>query len=386
MSPRAPAVAVAAAYGAQGLGYATVVTVLPEFKARLGIGEMTISLLLLGTCVAAAAGSVLADLLAVRWGSRQALCAGLVMEALALGAVTVVTDFGPFLAAFVLYGVGLGTVDAASNMQGVLVQQRVGASLLGRLYAAYTAAAILGALLVSGCLAGGSAMLPLLVTVFVLITLAVTGIRRFDPSRAAHRARDDAATREPLPWPGIWRVGALVLAAFTIDAAISTWSTVYLADGLRVTAATAPLGYAAYQAAVLAARVAVDSGVRRFGRAPVTLSAIVAGLLGCATVAVVPNLPGAIAGFAAAGLCAGALVPIAFSAAGELRPDRGDEVIARVNLFNYAGVVVGAVTLGLIATGPALGVAFALPAVVLLAVVPLVARGNGARATEFESV
>lgn len=378
--------AVGAAYGAQGLGYATVVTVLPEFKARLGIGEMTISLLLLGTCVAAAAGSVLADLLAVRWGSRQALCAGLVMEALALGAVTVVTDFGPFLAAFVLYGVGLGTVDAASNMQGVLVQQRVGASLLGRLYAAYTAAAILGALLVSGCLAGGSAMLPLLVTVFVLITVAVTGIRRFDPSRAAHRARDDAATREPLPWPGIWRVGALVLAAFTIDAAISTWSTVYLADGLRVTAATAPLGYAAYQAAVLAARVAVDSGVRRFGRAPVTLSAIVAGLLGCATVAVVPNLPGAIAGFAAAGLCAGALVPIAFSAAGELRPDRGDEVIARVNLFNYAGVVVGAVTLGLIATGPALGVAFALPAVVLLAVVPLVARGNGARATEFESV
>lgn len=384
MSTRAEAIAVASAYGAQGLGYATVVTVLPEFKTRLGIGDATISMLLLGTCVAAAAGSVLADLLAVRWGSRHALCTGLVLEALALSSLTVVNDLALFVAMIAVYGIGLGIVDAASNMQGVLVQKRFGAALLGRLYAAYTAAAIGGALLVAACLAGGSPLLPLLVTATALVMVAANGTRRFDRSRAAHRVHDDGGTRTPLPWPGIWRVGAIVLAAFTIDSAVSSWSTVYLADGLHVAAAAAPLGYAVYQAAVLAARLGVDTAVRRLGRAPIAVAAIVAGVLGSALVATIANLAGAIIGFAIAGLATGALVPLAFTAAGELRPQRSDEVIARVNLFNYVGAVAGAVSLGLVAAGHTLGVAFAIPAAVMLAVAPLATHVNRSPALRFE--
>ncbi|AHH18476.1 major facilitator superfamily transporter [Nocardia nova SH22a] len=379
MRSRGEFVAVAAAYGAQGLGYATVVTVLPQFKARLGIGEMTVSLLLLGTCLAAAAGSVLADLIAVRWGSRQALCAGLVMEAVALLAASVPTGFGPFLTAFVVYGIGIGVVDAAANMQGVLAQKRTGATLFGSLYAAYTAAAIVGALVVSGCVAAGVWVLPLILTALVQLAVVTFGMRRFDPARAAHRVHDDTTTRSPLPWAGISAVGALVLAAFTIDSAISSWSTVYLADGLHVGSATAPLGYAVYQAAVLVARLAVDPAVRVFGRGRITVAAIVVGLLGTGVVAAVPDLAGAIAGFAAAGTATGALVPIAFGAAGELRPDRSDEVIARVNLFNYLGAVAGAVTLGMVAAGPSLGPAFAVPALVLLAATPAVRRIPGVR-------
>jgi MFS family permease len=61
----------------------------------------------------------------------------------------------------------------------------------------------------------------------------------------------------------------------------------------------------------------------------------------------------------------GALVPLAFSAAGELDPSRVDEVVARVNLFNYAGAVLGAVAVGLLADGPGLALAFLLPAAVV---------------------
>jgi len=85
----------------------------------------------------------------------------------------------------------------------------------------------------------------------------------------------------------------------------------------------------------------------------------------------VPSLPGAVIGFTAMGAAAGALVPIAFSRAGELLPARSDEVIARVNLFNYGGAIVGAVALGLLASGAALGPAFLIPGVLLAAASPV---------------
>jgi MFS family permease len=56
-----------------------------------------------------------------------------------------------------------------------------------------------------------------------------------------------------------------------------------------------------------------------------------------------------IAGFALAGVAVGALVPLTFSAAGRLDENRRDEIIARVNIFNYGGAVAGAVIVGLLA-------------------------------------
>ncbi|WP_067658277.1 MFS transporter [Nocardia harenae] len=359
---------VAAAYGAQGFGYAAIVTVLPEFKDRLGISDIVVSLLLLGTCLAAALGSVAAEAIAVRWGSGRALTAALGAQAVALVGAATLGNLPLFAVALTLYGIGLGGVDAASNMQGVLVQRKAGRQLLGRFYAGYTAAAIAGALLVAGLLA---LELPAVIALFAAAAVhSGVALLGFDPEGTV-RQRDTGGS---LPWPAIRIVGALVFAAFVVDSAVATWSTVYLADGLGAVAAVTPLGYAAYQAAVLGARLTVDAAVARSGRTPVALGAVAAGLAGCALVAALPLVPGAIVGFAAAGLCAGALVPIAFSAAGAVRPERSDEIIATVNLFNYAGALAGAVLPGLISAGPALRAAFLLPAVCLLLVLPLVRR------------
>lgn len=366
---------VAAAFAAQGFGYAAVVTALPAIKDRFAFGDAFVSGLLLGVCVAAAVGSVLADLVAVRWGSRQALAGGLLVQAAALTVAATAGSLGLFVAATAMYGAGLGAVDAASNMQGVLAERRRGRPLLGRCYAAYTAAAALGALTTAGIatteLSGTTGMV---VAAVLLAGVALVGVRLFDHARAAREPGGEG--RGPLPGRGIRIVGALVLVAFAVDAAVSTWSTVYL-DGLVADAALAPLGYAAYQGTVLTTRLVTDVLVRRSGRAPVALAGIVVGAVGCGLVAVVPGVPGAVAGFALAGVATGTLVPLAFGAAGELAPGRSDEVVARVNLFNYAGVVLGAASLGVVGEGRGLGIAFALPAVLLLAALPLVRRAFG---------
>ena len=141
-------VAVFAAYAAQGLGYAVVVTSLPALKQRQGVDDTVVTLIVLGVAIAAAGGSVLANALAVRFGSRTALVVGLLLQAAALPAIALPTPFPLFVSLFAVYGIGLGCVDAATAMQGVIVQRAHGKPLLGGLFSAYTAAATAGALLV----------------------------------------------------------------------------------------------------------------------------------------------------------------------------------------------------------------------------------------------
>jgi len=365
-------VAVTAAYAAHGLGYAVVVTSLPVFKDRQGIDDVAVSMIVLLVCVAAALGSVKADILAKWRGSRIALVVGLCLEVVALLSI-VVSVAAPdvplwvFVAAFGLYGLGLGGVDAGGAMQGVLVQRRYGRDIMGGYFAAYTAAAIAGALAVAGSSAAGVAVvLPLSLASVVAVVVALFGLRAFDPARAATGVGRRASS--PLPRRGIWLFGFVILAAFTVDSAVSTWSTVYLQDELSAAAVLAPLGYAAYQFAILVTRLLTDRAAGRFGRARVVLVATSLSLAGCICVALLPLPVAAIVGFALAGVAVGALVPLAFTSAGALAPARSDEIIARVNLFNYAGAVLGAVLLGLLAEGPGLGVAFLVPAVLLVPV------------------
>ena len=71
-------------------------------------------------------------------------------------------------------------------MQGVLVQRRYGRDIMGGYFAAYTAAAIVGALAVAGSSAAGVAVvLPLSLASVVAIVVVFFGLGAFDPARAA---------------------------------------------------------------------------------------------------------------------------------------------------------------------------------------------------------
>ena len=170
-------VAVSASYAAQGLGYAVVVTSLPNLKTRHGIDDTVVSLIVLLVCAAAAGGSLLADRLALRWGSRVALVVGLLLEAVALPLIASPVGLPAFITAFAIYGAGLGIVDAAGAMQGVLVQQRVGVSVMAGFFAWYTAAAIVGALLMSA-VAGTAANASIALVAGAAVALAVAGLGR----------------------------------------------------------------------------------------------------------------------------------------------------------------------------------------------------------------
>lgn len=357
--------AVAATYALQGLGYAVVVTALPSFQSAHGLDATMVAVILLGVCVTAALGSVLADLVAVRSSSQTAVQLGFLLQVAALVVAALSPSTVLFVVAIAVYGLGLGAVDASSNMQGVLVERRSGRPALGRFFAAYTVGAIVGALAMSAALALAlGAVAALLVAATLQVALVLLAVPRLDGTRAAREPRAERSTPAArLPRAPIVVLGLVVLAAFTVDAGVSTWSSVHL-TALGVGAAVAPLGYAVYQAAVLGSRLGTDPLTRRIGRSGTAAAGIAAGVLGGLVVAFGPGPTAALAGFALSGLAVGVLVPVAFGAAGDVLPARSDEVVARVNLFNYGGALLGAVGIGALIDGVG-ALAFLIPAVVL---------------------
>ncbi|MFD6135452.1 MFS transporter [Isoptericola sp. NPDC060257] len=395
---------VTAFYLVQGTCFAGLLAQVPTLQHDLGISDGTLTLILLLVPVVAGVGSVLAGALAPRVGSARLLhvCGPLVaLAVLGAGLAPTVTILYPVVAAV---GLLLGLVDASMNMQGVEVEQRYGRSLLNSFHGAWSVGGILGSLAavlahsLGWSLAAG---LGLVAAVGVAIDLVATaaasgGAPRPDaheavlglvtaerpprpvngvpePTGPVGRERADVGASRAArpPWGPLILVGLAVTIVYVADSATSNWSTKYIQDALGAAANVAPLGLAAYLGCQLLGRLAADRQVNRFGPvAPVAVGGIV-GAAGLAAVTLAPGPWVAVVGFGLTGLGLSVVVPLAFSVAGRLDPEGTGVAVARVNLFNYVGFVVGAGLIGGVAEVLSLRLAFAVPALLALGVIAL---------------
>ena len=417
--------------------FTALLTHLPQFTDRYAVSEGTVTLIVLMVTLLAGVGSLLSELLAARTSSRTALRCGLLVIAVAGAAIGVAPEFVSFVIGFAVYGVGLGAVDAAVNMQGVAVQHRYGRSIITSFHAAWSGAAIAGALYV----AGGeliSVSLPVSILPVAAVVLAIQAVAgpqllpvddlpagaspappaspaapgtrggpgvsdapRGESDRAAAAARSAvalAAIRNPL-----FVLGLAMTCFWAVDAGVSNWSSLYLRDVLTASDSTAALGYALYQATALTSRLVGDLAVQQLGAVRTVRLGAVIGTLGAVLVVLAPGPVVAIIGFGLAGLGLPMIAPLCFSAAGALArarvavitgPDRDENtsterdfgsasdisgdaavnrVVARLNVFNYLGSLLGAVVVGGIATASDLRIGFIVPAL-LAATVFFLAR------------
>jgi hypothetical protein len=365
--------ATAAAFLAQGLLFATLVTRLPSFKDRYDIGDGVITAVILGITLCAGLGSVLAAAGARRWGSGRTLAAG--MAGIAIGVLGTAPDagLGGFLLASVVYGLALGVVDAAGNMQAVAVEHGYGRSILTSFHAVWSAAGIAGAVWTWGA---GEAGVPLGVALAapaaVVLLLTPLAAPRLLPASATGRADEGVAAAPAVPRHlrrAVLGLGAAMAAVYVVDSGVSSWSAIYLHDVLGAATSTAALGYAAYQGTALLSRVAGDHLVRRRDAVTVVGTGALVVLAGCVVVVAGPGVPATVVAFGVVGLGAGVVAPLCFAAVGALAPGAADGMIASVNVFNYVGAVGGGVLVGALGTATTLRAGFV---VTVLAAVVLV--------------
>ncbi len=365
---RAARTANSVAFALQGFFLAVILTELPQQRDRLGLTDTTILVAVVMISGLAAGGSLLAERVALRWSSSVALRAGLILIAVTGLGIAAAPNIALDLIALGCYGVAVGMVDAGTNMQAVFIQHGYGRFVLSSFYAAWSAGSILGALFVSGCEKAGVTLpyaVAIAATVVALATAAL-GPRLLGREQAeAHSAAPDRAEvrgAATVPLRAYLALGIAMALVFAIDLAVGNWSALYLTDDLLSSSATAALALAAYQGASLITRLTGDWWVRRFGARAVVRVGAAIGVAGLALVVAAAGPAMALAGFLIAGLGLPVIAPLCFSEAGRLTDGNGlDAVIARLNLFNYAGTLIGGGAVGAVAAASSLRAGFVIP-------------------------
>jgi MFS family permease len=363
--------AVTYAFVVQGICFASLVTRIPTLQERFELSDVTLGLLVGLVPIVAGVGSVVAGVVSPRRGSRVVLRAMGPLVPLGLVLVGFAPSIPVLLVGLVAVGFGLGSVDASMNIQGVRVQDDVGHSVVASYYAAFSLAGLVGALLAA--LAAGS---TLSLGTFFLLIAAVTVPVQLLVGRWLLPGHPTVAEvhseRGHIRWRPVLLVGIALMCVYIADSGASSWSAVYLNDGLGSSESVAALAYGVYAFMTMVGRILVDRSVDRVGPVPLVR---VGGLIAAAAalaLALAPSPAWALVAFGILGLGICPAIPLAFSAAASHDPTASGVAVARVNVFNYVGFVVGAPLIGGIAEGVGLRWAFAALVPVLL-VVPLLA-------------
>ncbi|MEV7390434.1 MFS transporter [Streptomyces sp. NPDC091215] len=363
----------ATVFAAQGAAVAAVSTTVPAVESHLGLSSLAMTALTIALTLAAGAGSF-AGLAAVRRSGPVAVMrAAVLTAAAALLAVAWAPGRAVASAAYVLFGLALGAIDVSVNTRAATVERHYGRSILSSFYAAWSAAGVAAALLTAGFSRLGWPVQYVLTAHAALVALLALTVRPHALPPALASSGDGPAPVEEVLGRRVWArlvpFGVVLLVAYVVDSTVSAWSTAYLHQTLAASLAAAPLAYAAYQAGTVTGRASADLMVRRVGPVAVVRVAAVLAAAALAALAAAPSWPYAVVAAGCAGLGVAALTPLCVAAAGRLRPGAPETVLARLNVFNYVGVLVGAgASGGLGATGH-FRIAYAIPAALALALV-----------------
>ncbi|WP_406148000.1 MFS transporter [Streptomyces sp. NBC_01012] len=354
----------------QGVTFALLVTRIPAIQDRYGISDGLLPAFLAAVPVLAGVASVATEKVVARVGPGSVLRWAQPVVLLALLGVGAGSEVWQVALALGAFGLGVGALDASMNMLGVSLQRAYGRSIMLGFHAAYSLGGIAGA---SMAWAGAHWDLSLLVSylpvVVVLLPAALIGSRWYTEGRTG---QDPAGAKEPGRFPSVsFRLLlplCLVMAfAYIGDSTVSNWSAKYLQDVLGSSEQLATVPYNVYMVTTLLGRAVGDLGVRRFGAVAVVRGGSVLAAVGFGVVAVAPGAWWGMLGFTLLGLGLCVIVPQTFAAAGRMFPGASDVAVARLNVFNYVGFLVGSPLVGALGDAWSYRGAMLVPMVLVLA-------------------
>lgn len=358
---RRASLAVFAVFFLSGFAFSGWASRLPAVRDSLGLTPAQMGVLLL----ALAAGSVIAlplsGVVVQHLGATRTVqtagstaVGGLVLAVAAVSAHTVwLTAVGLFA-----YGVGTAVWDAAMNLEGAAVEQRLGRAVMPRYHAGFSFGTMGGAAIGAGAAALriplGVHLAVVLVATLVAVLLAA---RHFLPE-GTHTAHHDAAGGASGGGRGsVFRawgerrtllIGLVVLAAALAEGSANDWLALAVVDGFAATEAIGAVGFALFVTAMTATRLLGTALLDRFGRVTtlrITASLAFAGLL---VFGLAPNLPLALIGVLAWGAGAALGFPVGMSAAAD-DPSRAPGRVAVVSTLGYTAFLAGPPLLGFLA-------------------------------------
>ena len=364
-SPRA---AVSAAFLIHSTVSGTWAPRLPAIKESLDLSDGELGTALVGLAIGLLVGTRLAGAPVDRFGSRPVMRAGfpllaatLVLPGLANSIVSL------FLSLFVL-GLVSGALDVAMNAQGIEVERHLGRPILSGLHGLWSIGLGIGAGVAA--LAAAVDADPLEHFAVVAAVLAVASLVFMRGLLAAQRPAQGEPQEERVNvrWTtALVLLGVIAFCSFVGEGSASDWSAVYMTQELSASDVLGAVAFGAFAVTMAIARFAADPLRARLGNVALARGGSLIAAAGLGLGLLVHEPAAAIAGFALLGLGLAPVVPIAFSAAGDLDPRATGRLVGRVATLGYVGSVAGPIMIGWLAEATSLRAALGL--VVLLALV-----------------
>lgn len=330
---------------------------IPEFASRLGLTESALGLMILAFGIGSVVMMPISGSQIGRFGSSAVskFLAVLLVPTLLL--LSVVGSIWTGAIAIFLLGGLIGAMDVAMNANAVATERLMRRSIMSSCHAFWSLGGLIGSS-TGGPLIEYTGMLAhaVLATIVAAIVLAVAWrmVLRDAPVKSEAKAVS-RLPRSPLPW----LVGTMAFFCMIPEGAVLDWSALYLRNELGASVAMSGLAFAAFSLTMAVMRFAGDLIRDRFGAVATIRVCCVIATVGFLIAGFAPNATLAIFGFALAGIGISNIVPIAFSAGGNLPGMAPGVGLSVVTTMGYSGILVAPSAIGFIAEHTGLAIIFA---------------------------
>lgn len=352
------------AFFVAGFGMAAWAPLVPFVKARCGLGESMLGLLLLCLGTGSILAMPIAGALARRFGCRSVVIATTGLICLALPVLATTSSLGILVVALFVFGAGLGSVDCVVSIQAVIVERASGRPMMSGFHGWFSIGGIAAA-------AGVSALLTLGASPLAAVSCVVAGIVavmiKAGPELLPYGG-EGAGSTFAIPHGIVLFIGILCFIVFLAEGSVLDWSAVFLTSVRRVDPSRAGLAYAAFAGTMTLGRFAGDRIVRRLGGRRVVVAGGLCAAAGLGVATLVPTWEAAILGYALLGIGCSNIVPVLYTAVGRQNVMPEHVAVPAITTLGYTGILAGPALIGFIAGATSLPLALLAVAALLVGV------------------
>jgi MFS family permease len=339
----------------------------PTLKGNLNLDAGGLGIAFMGLAVGLLVGTRIAGRVLDRHGTRVPLRVGLPAQCAALLGPALARDLMALTAAFAFLGLSSGFLDVAMNSNAVAVERSYVRPIMSGLHGLWSVGFLAGSALGAGAATlGARVMLHFAVVAVVLgtLTLAATlGLLSVASERRERKKR----------WSGpVLLLGLIAFCSFAGEGSAADWSAVYMNETVGTGPGYAGVPFVAFSLGMIASRFTADALSARFGPNLVMRGGGLVAAAGLTLVLGAPQAAPAVAGYLLFGVGLAPIVPIAFSAAGNIDDSHTGGILSSVVTIGYAGSILGPVVIGFAADALSLRAAliFAVLMALIVAVLP----------------
>ncbi|TDK34391.1 MFS transporter [Rhizobium deserti] len=331
---------------------------IPEFASRLGLGEKSLGLMILTFGLGSIIMMPIAGSQIARFGSKAVSRFAAILLTPMLLLLSVANNIWTGAIAIGLFGGLIGAMDVAMNANAVATEKHMRRAIMSSCHAFWSLGGLLGSAtggFMIEWLGGFAHAIVVTLLATLMIGLAWRNVLHDAPHPDEHK--DEAPhrlPRSPLPW----LIGMVALFCMVPEGAILDWGALYLRNELGASVALSGFAFAGFSFTMAAMRFAGDIIRDRLGAVRTLQICGTIAIAGLLLIGLAPNASVAIAGFALAGIGISNMVPIAFSAAGNLPGMAAGVGLSVVTTMGYSGILLAPSLIGFVAEHTGLGPIF----------------------------